>query len=171
MNIGKKYVSCISAAVLGAVLLTSCGLFDKNGIPANSILSHPSRGDAVMLKEEMDEGKIPAQCSVLYDAGGSRPSVTVTDPEDITELYERLLQMEVGRKTDDSMTDSYHFIGFELQDGSWVSWSFEGAEILCTEGKEEICTDNFNYHVEDKGNLWSMVYYLQEEYMKDEESQ
>ena len=70
-----------------------------------------------------------------------------------------------------SEISQYYATGFELQDGSWVSWSFEGAEILCTEGKEEICTDNFNYHVEDKGNLWSMVYYLQEEYMKDEESQ
>ena len=113
------------------------------------------------LIEDMNDGNIPQECNVLYDEMGSRPEVTVTDAETITDLYNRLALMSVGEKSDMSITDSYHHIRFTLQDGTTVGWNFEGKDLL------NIGTEN--YDVKDEGNLWFAVRQLQEKAMGNEE--
>ena len=130
-------------------------------IPEKSILWFRDDPDAAKLMADMNDGKIPSMCNVLYDEMGSRPEVTVTDPETITDLYNRLALMSVGEKSEMSITDSYHHIRFTLQDGTNVGWSFEGTELLCV-GTE-------NYEVKDEGNLWVQVRWLQEAEMGYEE--
>jgi len=130
-------------------------------IPERSILWFRDDEGAKKLMEDMSAGKIPQECNVLYDEMGSRPDVTVTDAETITDLYNRLSLMSVGEKSDMSITDSYHHIRFTLQDGTTVSWNFEGRDLL-TVGNE-------NYEVKDEGNLWFAVRQLQEKAMGNEE--
>ena len=113
--------------------------------------------EAAPLREDMGAGRIPVSCNVLYDQMGALPEVTVTDPETIAELYNRLSQMivlEGGRAM--SITDSYHHIYFTLQDGTVVGWSFEGEGSL-DKGSEGL------YPVSDEGGLWSYVRELQDE--------
>ena len=130
-------------------------------IPEKSILWFQDNEDAKKLMEDMNDGNIPQACNVLYDEMGSRPEVTVTDAETITDLYNRLALMSVGEKSNMSITDSYHHIRFTLQDGTTVGWNFEGKDLL------NIGTEN--YDVKDEGNLWFAVRQLQEKAMGNEE--
>ena len=130
-------------------------------IPEKSILWFQDNEEAKKLIEDMNDGNIPQECNVLYDEMGSRPEVTVTDAETITDLYNRLALMSVGEKSQMSITDSYHHIRFTLQDGTTVGWNFEGKDLL------NIGTEN--YDVKDEGDLWFAVRQLQEKAMGNEE--
>ncbi|MBR0373812.1 MAG: hypothetical protein IJH91_04730 [Mogibacterium sp.] len=131
-------------------------------LPENSILLFQNDEGAAKLNRDMAEGRIPVACNVLYDTMGARPDVTVEDPEIITELYERLGRMTVTGESGYSITDSYHHIIFQLQDGTYVGYHFEGVDNLCW-GYD-------NYAAVDNGNLWTLVYQLQEEYMSKDEN-
>ena len=135
---------------------------DNTDAPKTPILLFRDDAGAAKLAADMEAGRIPAECRAMYDEMGSRPEVTVTDPETITELYNRFSKMTVGAPSNISITDCYHYISFLLQDGTQVGWSFEGTGILCV-GQE-------NYEVKDEGNLWFVVRGLQEEAMGYEET-
>lgn len=162
------------AAVAVAATLVACGAPAATNTPApepspsptatatatttklakDSILTFENDAAATQLVHDMDSGKTPKSCSVLYDEMGSRPSVTVTDAQQIREVYDRLARMRVTGESDLGVTDSYHHVSFELQDGTTVSFAFEGEGIL-VRGKQ-------NYAVVDQGDLWSYVRYLQD---------
>jgi|GEM_PF-4809916 len=112
------------------------------------------------LRQDMEAGRVPVECDVLYDESGARPEVILSDPEDITEVYDRLSQMIVLEEGEAfGMTDSYHHVVFTLQDGTTVVWSFEGTGTLCR-GRDL-------YPVSDEGGLWPFVRQLQEPLMDD----
>ncbi len=123
--------------------------------PDDSILFFMANGESMQLMRDMADGRIPVSCNVLYDAMGSRPEVTVTDPDTIIELYNRLAQMTVGNMTTMSVTDAYHHIYFTLEDGTVVGWHFETEALLCM--------GSTNYEAYDNGNLWGLVQELQEQ--------
>ena len=123
-------------------------------IPDDSILFFMPSSATAQLVRDMADGRMPISCNVLYDAMGTRPEVTVTDPDTIVELYTRLAQMTVGDQSPMSITDAYHHISFTLEDGTVVGWSFETEALLCV-GAE-------NYEAHDNGNLWGLVQELQE---------
>ena len=128
-------------------------------IPAGSILLFQNDEGAVKLNRDMEEGIIPVECRAMYDEMGARPEVVVTDPEIITEAYNRLGHMMIGDKANESITDCYHYIIFKLQDGTTVGWHFEGTGLLCW-GRD-------NYTVTDPGSLWNMVRAMQDEETDD----
>ena len=117
--------------------------------PDDSILFFMANEGSLQLMRDMADGRMPISCNVLYDAMGSRPEVTVTDPETIVELYTRLAQMTVGDVTPYSVTDAYHHIYFTLDDGTMVGWNFETEACLCWGAT--------NYETHDNGNLWGYV--------------
>ena len=168
----NKTLICIAMLIFTAAL-ASCGkkkteefTFQatttiESCVPEKSILWFQDNEGAKKLIEDMNDGNIPQECNVLYDEMGSRPEVTVTDVETITDLYNRLALMSVGEKSQMSITDSYHQIRFTLQDGTTVGWNFEGKDLL------NIGTEN--YDVKDEGNLWFAVRQLQEKAMGNEE--
>ncbi len=160
IKVVEKSTDSDQSPVSGSEGATSTVTIESN-VPENSVLWLKNDEGAAKLMADMNEGRIPTECNVLYDAMGSRPDVTVTDPEKIVDLYERFSKMTVGSKSDMSITDCYHHISFHLQDGTWVSWSFEGEDLLSCEGN--------NYEVSDEGNLWFEVRALQEEAMGNEE--
>lgn len=123
-------------------------------LPEDSILAFENDAASAQLVSDMDSGKMPRSCSVLYDQMGARPSVTVTDEQTIREVYDRLARMQVTGESNQSVTDSYHHVSFELQDGTTVSFAFEGEGIL-VRGKQ-------NYAAVDQGELWAYVRYLQD---------
>jgi hypothetical protein len=82
------------------------------------------------LIEDMEAGRIPKRCNVLYDTMGARPSVEVTDEETIKQIFELLCEIEVVGPSEWSITDCYHHVFFELQDGTIVGFRFEGEELL-----------------------------------------
>ncbi len=114
--------------------------------------------EVAQLRSDMNDGKIPTSCNVLYDQSGSLPDVTVTDPETIKEIYALLQEVfvpEGGRSM--SVTDSYHHVIFTLQDGTKAGFNFEGIHNLYLDGK--------NYSVIYDDALWMYVRQLQDELM------
>lgn len=123
-------------------------------IPEGSILLFQNDEGAAKLIKDMEEGRVPVECRAMYDEMGSRPEVVMTDPEQITEAYNRLSGMIIGGKSDMGITDCYHYIFFKLQDGTSVGWRFEGTGLLCW-GSD-------NYEVTQPGTIWRMVTDLQD---------
>ena len=159
MDRKRKISACLMIAILAlSSLLAACGQKTAPAQESVPILSFQDDESTAKLVSDMEAGKLPAECYVMYDEMGSRPEVQVTDPEMLKEIYKRFSQMTVGAKTDTSVTDSYHYIIFILQDGTEVSWGFEGTGLL-SRGQE-------NYEVSDEGGLWEYVRRLQEEIME-----
>ena len=126
----------------------------------DSILTFNDDEASAQLVEDMREGKTPKSCTVLYDQMGARPSVTVTDARTMRDVYKKLARMHVAGETNMSMTDSYHLVSFELQDGTTATYRFEGEGVLAQK--------DHNYAVEDQGGLWAYVQKLQEQYIRDQ---
>ena len=159
MDRKRKISACLMIAILAlSSLLAACGQKPAPAQESVPILSFQDDENTAKLVSDMEAGKLPTECYVMYDEMGSRPEVEVTDPEMLKEIYKRFSQMTVGAKTDTSVTDSYHYIIFILQDGTEVSWGFEGIGLLIR-GQE-------NYEVSDEGGLWEYVRRMQEEIME-----
>ena len=131
------------------------GTEQTGDIPPDSILYFQDDEGAAKLMKDMEEGRIPSECHAMYDEMGARPEVVMTDPDQITEAYNRLSQMTIGGPTDYSITDCYHYIFFTLQDGTSVGWRFESANYLCRGAQ--------NYEVTNAGSIWGMVRELQDQ--------
>lgn len=125
----------------------------------DSILLFGNREDAAKLVADMQAGNIPTKCEALYDEEGSLPPVEITDENAIRELYNSLAQVRVGAESDTFVTDSYHFVTFELQDGTKVSFNFSGEDLLDA-GKT-------TYEIEGAGPLWAQIRNLQAEITGD----
>lgn len=123
-------------------------------IPEGSILLFQDDEGAAKLIADMEAGRVPSECRAMYDEMGARPEVVMTDPELITEAYNRLGHMTIGGETMESITDCYHYIVFTLQDGTNVGWSFESAGMLCR--------GQTNYEVTHAGTIWEMVRAMQD---------
>lgn len=124
----------------------------------DSILLFDGDSASAQLVEDMREGKTPVSCTVRYDQMGGLPTVTVNDPRTMREVYSKLARMYVTGESNMGVTDSYHLVSFELQDGTTASYNFEGEDIL-VRGKK-------NYAVLDRGALWPYVRHLQEQYLR-----
>ena len=110
------------------------------------------------LVADMSAGKSPTSCTVCYDQMGTRPYVTVTDPDTIADIYGKLVSVTVNGPSNESITDCYHHVSFVLQDGTKVGFNFEGEGLLSL--------DRENYSVSGGGALWSLVRDIQDEYME-----
>ena len=122
-------------------------------IPEDSILLFQDDKGGAKLIADMSEGRTCVSCTALYDQMGSLPTVTVTDEGQIIALYNYLAHARVSGEEGQYVTDCYHFISFELQDGSSVTYRFEDTNLVW--GPK-------NYEVSDIEPLWSMVRDLQD---------
>lgn len=125
-----------------------------------SVLTFDDNAASAQLVSDMQAGKTPTSCTVLYDQMGALPAVTVTDARTIREVYKRLARMHVEGETAMSITDSYHFVSFKLQDGTTAAYNFEGEGIL-VRGRQ-------SYAVSDQGELWTYVQSLQKQYLREQ---
>lgn len=126
----------------------------------NSILTFDNDKASAQLTEDMRAAKMPTACSVLYDEEGSLPTVNVSDARIMRDLYKELAPIKVVGETSESVTDGYHHVSFELQDGTTASFDFEGDNILVRGGK--------SYTVEGSDRLWDYVRQLQEQHLREE---
>lgn len=131
----------------------------ESAISEDSIVNFHNEKGFIRLQEDMKNGDIPLECNVLYDEGGARPDVTVTDQETIREIYGQLADITVGEKTNLSVTDSYHHISFRLRNDTYVSFYYEGDDLFCW-GED-------NYTVSGSKNLWNTVRQLQDIAMRE----
>jgi len=139
-------------------LATSTGVSSPvDGIPSDSVLLFTNDAGIAKLVSDMDEGRVPTSCNVLYDMGGSRPDVEVTDPATIKQIYDALAQVTVNGPSNMSVTDSYHHVIFTLESGARVGLSFEGDGLLVG-GKT-------NFDVSNTRALWNIVKDLQDQSM------
>ena len=127
-------------------------------LESDSILLFNDNENSAKLIEDMEAGRIPKRCNVLYDTMGARPSVEVTDEETIKQIFELLCEIEVVGLSEWSITDCYHHVFFELQDGTIVGFRFEGEELLV--GSET------NYELKGGNDLWKLVRDLQDQQME-----
>lgn len=159
----------IVIAVIAVFALVSCGgSLEKATEPTSAEPTQIAVNCAVTdfslienadrLAEDMKNGTIPSECSVLYDEMGARPEIILTDPEQITEIYNLLSDITVNKKSEMSITDCYHHVVFKLQDGTFVRFNFEGKELLSL--------DRENYEVSGGQALWSLIRSMQEEIME-----
>ena len=179
----KKGVRLLATAAVVVCMLTACG-FGKgkeaaqdnkaaqeetaagNNTPSsaaavaeNSIVNFKNDKAYARLKSDMEKGDTPIECNVLYDVGGARPDVTVTDQAKIKEIYDQLAKITVGEKSAQSVTDSYHHITFRLRNDTYVSFYFEGEDLFCW--------DKDNYAVSGGSSLWYTVRGLQDTAMEE----
>lgn len=126
--------------------------------PDNSIVKYLSKDEGCQkLIADMQSGTIPTSCDVLYDEMGGRTSVVTEDSATISDLYNLFVQITVGEKTEESITDSYHHVIFTLQDGTKVEFSFE-SDIWCYgSGLED------RVKVEGTGPFWKKIKEMQNE--------
>lgn len=127
-------------------------------IAGDSILLFNNDEGSAKLIEDMETDRIPKRCNVLYDTMGARPSVEVTDEETIKQIFELLCEIEVVGPSQWSITDCYHHVFFELQDGTIVGFRFEGEGLLV--GSET------NYELKGGNDLWALVQDLQDQQME-----
>lgn len=179
----KKGIRFLATAAVVVCMLTACG-FGKgkesaqdnkdaqeetaaeNNTPSsgseiaeNSIVNFNNDKAYARLKSDMEKGDTPIECNVLYDVGGARPDVTVTDEAKIKEIYDQLAKITVGEKSSRSVTDSYHHITFRLRNDTYVSFYFEGEDLFCWEKD--------NYAVSGGSALWYTVRGLQDTAMEE----
>ncbi len=123
------------------------------GLPEDSVLAYFNDEGLAKLAEDMAAGKVPKKCEALYDQMGGLPVVTITNEDEIRQMYDYVRNIRVLAKSDMSMTDAYHFVSFELQDGTSVGLRFEGAGNLAR--------SDTNYYVDGDAALWAKVRELQ----------
>ena len=129
-------------------------------LSSTSVLTFDNDPASAQLVADMENGRIPTSCTVRYDQMGALPTVTATDERSIREVYKRLARMHVGSEPGMGVTDSYHLVSFELQDGTVTSFNFEGVGTL-VRGKT-------SYSVSDDGGLWEYVQFMQKRYLRDQ---
>ncbi len=132
--------------------------FDAESIA--KALSRPGQNSILMLDDNtkalvrsLEAGKLPTSCQVLYDQMGALPSVEVTDQETIAEIVGLVGQVSVAGPSNVGITDNYHGVWFELEDGTKTSFNFEGVGNLVRK--------DGNLFVEGDGPLWLRVRELQ----------
>lgn len=168
-----KHIKTVISFLLLILIITGCseagaykagsdgkGYSEQNAkeaadMPEDSVLLYFDDEDIKALVSDMQEGKIPKECTVLYDAMGTLPQVTLTDKEEIGDIYDLLSEVVVVDDSGLDVTDAYHFVSFKLSDGRDVNFSFEGEETLCR-GTYEL------YSVKGSEALWSYVRGLKE---------
>jgi len=127
-------------------------------LPDDSILLFQDNEGGAALIAAMNDGQIPLEAYAMYDEMGSRPEVTLTDQELIIALYNYLAHVRVPGEPGMYVTDCYHYVGFKLQDETYVTFRFEDSNLVW--GPE-------NYAIEDDGALWSYIRALQDEIMNE----
>ena len=96
---------------------------------SNPILVFDQSEGAKKLMKAFDEGNI-VSATVLYDQGGGNEPYATTDQEEIRTIYKALKNITVTGKSEMSITDCYHFVSFEFEDGTSYGYRFEGTELL-----------------------------------------
>ena len=163
MKIFKRFAAVLMILAMGALAAcanapreTETAPAEQTAIEADSILCFGGDEGSAKLVQYFAEGKAPEEATFLYDQMGSNPEITVTDPEQIRELYRLLSLVTVAGETDMSVTDCYHYIQFKLAEDLYVHYSFEGSEIWRLEEK--------SYTIENNNKLFSFMQELTEEY-------
>lgn len=156
--------------VTSVVLLSACGHTRQDPdpsqnsnieIPKGSLLLFNNDEGSAQLVQFFEEGNIPEEVTFLYDQMGSNPEITVTDPDTILELYNRLSLINVIGESPESITDCYHYIQFKLSDDCYICYSFEGSELWCYDHK--------NFSIENSNKLFTYMSDLTQEYCGSEE--
>ena len=114
------------------------GDLDDDGTPkigevlkgSNPILVFDKSDGAKQLMTAFDEGTI-VSATVLYDQMGANEPYETTDQDEIRTIYKGLKNITVTGESDQSITDSYHFVTFTFEDGSSYGYRFEGTDLLC----------------------------------------
>ena len=157
----KKFRILLSALLItAAMLLSACSgsqqaaeappqSGEASVLPEDSILAFNNDEGSAKLVRFFEEGNVPEEASFRYDQMGANPEITLTDPEQIQELYELLSQVTVSGETDMSVTDCYHFVQFKLAEDCYIHYSFEGSEIYCL--------GNRNYSIENSKELFRFM--------------
>ena len=167
MNKNKLFILIL--LLITTALLTACGQTkpktENEPCPAaatgESILYANGDEGSAMLIQYFEDGNVPEEATFLYDQMGANPEITITDAELITELYRLLGMIKVTGKSDESITDCYHYVEFKLADDCYIHYSFEGSELWCY-GPQ-------NYRIENSRELFRFMRELTEEYREQEE--
>ncbi len=71
----------------------------------------------------------PASVSYTFNGEASGEPILITDPDKITAVYEALAETTVTGEADTMYTDNEHIIEFALQDGTTLSFRFNGHNL------------------------------------------
>lgn len=159
MKMKKILISAVAAVCL-MMIMTGCNVEsgpdpDPPGDVADSILMFEKIKNNDKMLDDLGESVIPERVALSYDEESGKPEVTFTDPDDVMRIVELAGEIKVGSKSDSAKSGADRHIRFTLQDGSEVSYDFEG-ETLLRVGKE-------HYMVSGGEDLWAYVKTLQQE--------
>ena len=165
MLTGRAETAIAETDIAEPVITEEFTAYDYNasviGFPriwSTSVLFFGEDENAAHLIDDMLAERIPNSCQVLYDFRGTRPEVTVTDPQTIIRIYNRLADVHIKDEQDKTIEGGDHHIIFNLQDGSSVSFEFQGENLFRKDGR--------NYLVDDSEDLWAFIFDLQEAFVE-----
>lgn len=115
----------------------------------NSLMNFDTRESTKKLVKSFEENNPPVSVYVMYDQMGALPSADSDDPVYIRSVYDALSNITVIKKSDMSITDSYHCVIFTFDDGTSSGFNFEGEGLLCI--------GNDNYEISGSGPLWNII--------------
>ena len=95
----------------------------------------------------------PTSASYTFNGEASGEPILITDPDKITAVYEALAEITVTGEADTMLTDNEHMIEFALQDGTSLSFRFNGHNLEWN-GKA--------YTLDGDTQLWDFVRQLSE---------
>ena len=134
------------------------GDLDDDGTPkigdvlegSTPILVFDKSDGAKQLMTAFDKGTI-VSATVLYDQMGANAPYETTNQDEIRTIYKAMKNITVGKKSNMSITDCYHFVYFTFEDGTSYGYNFEGTDLLCY--------GNDNYDISGGSDLFT---YMQE---------
>ncbi|MCQ2547294.1 MAG: hypothetical protein MJ161_07120 [Clostridia bacterium] len=85
--------------------------------------------DAMALMTAFDRGEI-ADVLLMFDPEGGNAPAESDDQDVIRQAYKALKNIVVLEATEDAGPECYHNITFTLNDGTGVTYSFDGTDIL-----------------------------------------
>ena len=132
------------------------GDLDDDGTPkigevlsgSSPILVFDKSEGAKQLMTAFDKGTI-VSATVLYDQMGANAPYETTDQNEIRTIYKAMKNITVGKKSNMSITDCYHYVYFTFEDGTSYGYNFEGTDLLCY--------GNDNYDIAGGSDLFTFM--------------
>ena len=141
------------AVLLGILMLTSVALAEEFNFQSMTGLDE--------VQKKLDAGITIGKARYTDGYGFSTSEFSTDDPEEIQQLWTALNKITVVGRVNESITDWYPQIFFDLSDGTHVNVCFE-AHWLSIGGMK-------NYEVENAEEFWSLTASLVEKHAEMEQ--
>lgn len=143
------------------IIIDGTTVAENNVSGGTPLFTFDTRECAQKMINAFNEGKI-TEVRILYDQSGANMPVVSKNPKVIEKAYNSAQKIVILGDSNMSITDSYHYIYFVMDDGTSCGYSFEGDNILVYEGDSDKLGEYKNYSVKGTNDIWALYWELVE---------